>query len=65
MKRRRTEKTLAAFSQLSNAGALEPLRQQRIAKGGRIVEVSVIASALVNEAGEKYGIATTERVVAT
>ena len=34
---------------------------QRIAKDGRIVEVGVTATALVNESGEAYAIATTER----
>jgi two-component system CheB/CheR fusion protein len=34
---------------------------QRIAKDGRIVKVSLTATALVNESGEPYAIATTER----
>jgi two-component system CheB/CheR fusion protein len=42
---------------------LEPRRVQRIAKDGRIVEVSLIATALVNEAGDAYAIAMTEREV--
>ena len=36
---------------------------QRIAKAGRIVEVAVTATALVNESGEAYAIATTERKI--
>ncbi len=57
------EKALQAFVKQSNAGSIEPERQQRITKDGRTLEVSVIASALVNEAGEKYAIATTERAL--
>ena len=55
------EKALAAFVQQCNADSIEPVRQQRITKDGRTLEVSVIASALLDEAGEKYAIATTER----
>jgi two-component system CheB/CheR fusion protein len=57
-------RTVAAVRQQCEAGALEPLRQQRIAKDGRIVQVSVIVSALVNSSGETYAIATTERGMA-
>jgi two-component system CheB/CheR fusion protein len=58
------ERALAAIRQQCQAGALEPLRQQRIAKDGRTLTVLVIVSALVNDAGETYAIATTERGVA-
>ena len=47
--------------QLCRAEVLEPYRTQRVAKDGRIVEVWLTATALVNEAGEVYAIATTER----
>jgi len=51
--------------QLSRADVLEPYRVQRLAKDGRIVEVWLTATALVNEAGEEvYAIATTERLMA-
>ena len=58
------EPALDVLRQQCQDGALEPQRQQRIAKDGRTVNVSVIASALVNDAGNTYAIATTERVVA-
>ena len=58
------EQALATVRQLCQAGVLEPRRQQRIAKDGRTLQVSLIVSALVNEAGETYAIATTERSVA-
>jgi two-component system CheB/CheR fusion protein len=58
------EQALATVRQQSGAGGLEPQRQQRIAKGGRTLQVLVIASPLVNDTGETYAIATTERSVA-
>ena len=58
------EQALASVRQQCEAGVLEPQRQQRIAKDGRTVQVSFIVSALVNDAGEMYAIATTERGVA-
>jgi two-component system CheB/CheR fusion protein len=36
---------------------------QRIAKDGRIVEIWLTATALVNDAGDVYATATTEREV--
>jgi two-component system CheB/CheR fusion protein len=55
------EKALATLHQLSQAEVLEPYRTQRITKDGSIVEVSIVSTALVNEAGQMYAIATTER----
>ena len=55
------EKALAKLHQLSLAKILEPYQTQRIAKNGTVVDVSVISTALVNEAGKMYAIATTER----
>ncbi|MDY9927173.1 chemotaxis protein CheB [Methanosarcina sp.] len=54
------EKELATLKKLNNAAVLEPYRTQRLAKDGRIVEVWLTATSLVNEAGEVYAIATTE-----
>ena len=58
------EQALATVRQQCQAGVLEPQRQQRVAKDGRTVQVSLLVSALVNDAGEMYAIATTERAVA-
>ncbi len=55
------EEALARIHQLSQAEILEPYLTQRIAKDGTIVEVSMVSTALVNEAGQMYAIATTER----
>ena len=57
------EKSLAMVKQLARAEVLEPYRLQRIAKDGRIVEVWLTATALMNETGEAYAIATTEREI--
>jgi two-component system CheB/CheR fusion protein len=57
------EEAMAMVKQLDRAEVLKPYRTQRIAKDGRIVEVWLTATALVNEAGEAYAIATTGRVI--
>ncbi len=57
------EAALAARRQQCQSGVLEPQSIQRIAKDGRTVAVSAVVSALVNEAGETYAIAMTERAV--
>ncbi|MHB8970114.1 MAG: chemotaxis protein CheB [Pirellulaceae bacterium] len=54
---------LAKLRQLSRAEALEPYRTRRIAKDGSVVEIVMISTALVNEAGQTYAIATTERTI--
>ena len=53
---------LARVQQLSRAEILEPYHTQRLTKAGLIVDVSLTATGLVNEAGQMYAIATTERV---
>ena len=52
---------LAEVHQLSQAQTLEPYATQRLTKDGRTLEVSLTSTALVNEEGEMYAIATTER----
>lgn len=59
-KNRRAEE-MAAARRLAQSDVLEPARSQRVAKDGRIVEVWLTATALVNDAGEPYAIATTTR----
>ena len=56
------EQALGRLQQLSHAEILEPYRTQRLTKEGAVVEVSIISTALVNEAGQMYAIATTERI---
>ena len=55
------EEALAMLAQLSRAEILEPYLTQRISKDGTVVEVSMVSTALVNETGQMYAIATTER----
>jgi two-component system CheB/CheR fusion protein len=52
---------LDKLQQLSRAEILEPYRTQRVAKDGAVKEVTIISTALVNEAGQVYAISTTER----
>jgi two-component system CheB/CheR fusion protein len=59
------KEALTALATLSRAGILEPFRTQRLAKDGTVTEVSITATALVNEAGQVHAIATTERVTDT
>lgn len=56
----RKEEELATLKKLKNAEVLEPYRTQRLAKDGRIVNVWLTATSLVDEAGKVYAIATTE-----
>ena len=55
------KEALAKVHQLSLAKILEPYRTQRNTKQGAVVEVWMTATALMNEAGQMYAIATTER----
>jgi two-component system CheB/CheR fusion protein len=55
------KEALSRVRQLGRADILQPYCTQRVAKDGRVVEVWLTATALVNEAGEVYAIATTER----
>ena len=56
------ELALAKVHQLSQAEILEPYQTQRLAKDGSVKEVSLTSTALVNESGNVYAIATTERL---
>ena len=55
------DKALAQVQQLSQARTLAPFTTQRLSKTGQLLEVSLVATALVNESGQVYAIATTER----
>ncbi|WP_296444081.1 CheR family methyltransferase [Rhodoferax sp. UBA5149] len=55
------EQALVRIHQLSQAEILEPYRTQRLTKKGAVVEVWLTSTALMNEAGQMYAIATTER----
>jgi two-component system CheB/CheR fusion protein len=55
------EEALAVVRQLTGDRVLQPYHMERIAKDGRIVRVTLTATALVKESGDVYAIATTER----
>ena len=54
---------MAVLKKLSRAEVLEPYRTQRLSKDGRIVEICLTVTSLVNEADEVYAISTTEREI--
>ena len=58
------ESALAKVHLLSQAEVLEPYKTQRLAKDGSAREVTLTSTALMNESGQMYAIATTERVKA-
>lgn len=51
----------AALRRMCRSGSMKPIRSQRVAKDGRVVEVDLTASALTDAADGMYGICTTER----
>ncbi len=53
----------AHMQRLSRAETLKPYRSQRLTKSGDIMEISMVATTLINEQGEIYAIATTERAI--
>ncbi len=57
------ERALATLAQLSQAQVLEPYRTQRLTQSGAVIEISMVSTALVNEAGLMYAVATTERTI--
>ena len=58
------KEALAQIHQLSQSKKIESYQTQRLSKEGKVVEVSLTASGLVNATGQMYAIATTERVCA-
>ena len=59
----RREEELARLNQLSRAEILEPYETQHLSKQGEVVNVRIIATALLDAAGQIYAVATTERPV--
>jgi two-component system, chemotaxis family, CheB/CheR fusion protein len=55
------EEALKKVLELSLHKIIEPYHARRMAKDGRIVELWLTASALLDDRGEPYAIATTER----
>ena len=59
----RKEEELSILKKLSSSEVLEPYHTKRLAKDGRVVEVWLTATSLVNKAGEVYAIANTMREI--
>ncbi|WP_292466684.1 chemotaxis protein CheB [Methanolobus sp.] len=59
----RIEESLAMMTELVKGDTPEPYQTQRITKDGRVLDVWVIATPLVNEDGEVYSVASTEREI--
>jgi two-component system CheB/CheR fusion protein len=57
------EKELVIVQQLSLSEVLKPYRTQRVTKDGRMIEVLMTATVVMNEAGEIYAITTTSREI--
>jgi two-component system CheB/CheR fusion protein len=59
------EVALTLVRRLAQAEVLEPFRMQRLTKAATIVEISMTATALVNESGQVYAVFSTERALPT
>jgi two-component system CheB/CheR fusion protein len=57
------ESAMAKVHEVAHSDHLALYRAQRLTKDGRRIRIWLTAAALVDEAGEPYAIATTERVV--
>ena len=55
-------KALSRVRELSESAVLAPYHTQRLAKDGTVLNVSLTSTALIDESGDVYAIATTERV---
>ncbi|GGA70860.1 chemotaxis protein CheR [Arenimonas soli] len=58
------DKALATLRQLSQSEVIEPYLTERLNKKGSVMSVSIVSTALLDESGEIYAIATTERTMA-
>ncbi|MDX1927401.1 MAG: chemotaxis protein CheB [Pirellulaceae bacterium] len=56
------QECLAKVIKLSKSEKLEPYRTQRLTKSGRVLNIQITATALENDSGVVYAIATTERM---
>ena len=55
-------KALSRVLELSESTVLAPYHTQRLTRDGRVLNVSLTSTALIDESGDVYAIATTERV---
>ena len=59
------ERDVAQLASLTRNEVLQPYSTQRLTKSGEVLDVSIIATALLDDAGRMYAIATTERAKPT
>ena len=52
---------LAKLARLSRSEVLQPYQTQRVTAAGTVLDVTIISTALLNDRGQMYAIATTER----
>jgi two-component system, chemotaxis family, CheB/CheR fusion protein len=57
------DQALDVIARLGRAEVLQPYETERVDKRGRSLRVMLTATALVDEAGQMYAVATTERVI--
>ncbi len=57
------DEELKTFNKLTASKVVEPYRARRKAQNGTVLDVLVTATALINESGNVYAVAVTERVV--
>ncbi len=57
------DREMEKLLQLSRSEVLQPYLTQRLTQSGAVLDVSVVATGLLNDAGQLYAIATTERGV--
>lgn len=55
------EEEMKKLRQIAAGGEHEPCKSQRLTKDGKLVNVSLTVTPLIDEAGRTYALATTER----
>jgi two-component system, chemotaxis family, CheB/CheR fusion protein len=57
------EETLSLVRRLREGDKLEPFMAQRLAKGGRILDVRLTVAALIDSSGRAYAFSTIEQLI--
>jgi len=57
------EREMGELSRIAHADVLASYRTRRVTKDGRVISISMTATALLNDEGEVHAIATTERAI--
>ncbi len=59
------EETMMMIRKLAHQQLIEPFKTQRLTRDGRLIEVMITVTSLVNQDGKTYAMATTERFIGT